>query len=79
MWIKGLEGYYFLIFPAIFLLVYSLITIDILKNIKVNSFTFVTFISLTFICWVSYLNIEIIYTIILNDGWYPCKYGASCP
>jgi len=79
MWIEGIKGYYFFVFPIVFLLIYSLVIFNILRNLKSNLFDPLKLLTIGLLCWIAYINIDFIYSVLINNGYYPCELGASCP
>lgn len=79
MWIDGVKGYMFSILFGLFSTIYLIAVSSIIKNIRLESILIWKLLTVGFLSFVIYQNIDFIVTVFLNQGRYPCNLGASCP
>lgn len=79
MWIEGMKGYMFSVLFGLFSIIYLVAVSTIIKNIRLEPILIWKLLTIGFLSFVIYQNIDFIVTVFLNQGRYPCNLGANCP
>jgi len=79
MWTEGVEGYMFSVLFGLFSIIFLAVVSSIIKNIRFEPILIWKLLTIGFLGFVIYQNIDFIVTVFLNQGRYPCNLGASCP
>jgi len=73
------EGLYVFCTFGLFSMIYLIVISSIIKNIRLEPILKWKLLTIGFLSFVIYQNIDFIVTVFLNQGRYPCNLGASCP